>query len=309
VAIYHMVGLTRPVGGSGQLAAALVRCLEHHGGVVRLGAEAEVRAILLERGRAAGVELASGERVTARAVISNAQVKTTLLRLLPPDALAAELRERIAAIRTGNGIGMTIRCAVDALPAYTAAPPADGANPHAGMQLICPSVAYLQAAYADMTQGQPARQPALVVMTPSALDATITPPGKHGLYIWAQYHPYALAGGGPARWDVIREQEAARLLETLAAYAPNVRDSVRGTYIQSPLDLERNVGLLGGNIMHLDMSLDQMFMLRPLPELAGYRTPVPGLYLTGASTHPGGGVAGASGRNAAGVILADGDRR
>ena len=309
VAIYHMVGLTRPVGGSGQLAAALVRCLEHHGGTVLLGAEAEVQGILRERGRAAGVALASGARITARAVVSNAHVQTTLLRLVPPDALAADLRARVAAIRTGNGIGMTIRCAVDALPAYTAAPPADGANPHAGMQLICPSVAYLQAAYEDMARGQPARQPALVVMTPSALDGTITPRGKHGLYIWAQYHPYGLADGSAARWDAIREQEAARLLNTLAAYAPNVPDSVQGTYIQSPLDLERNVGLLGGNIMHLDMSLDQMFMLRPLPELAYYRTPVPGLYLTGASTHPGGGVAGASGRNAAQVVLADGGRQ
>jgi phytoene dehydrogenase-like protein len=177
------------------------------------------------------------------------------------------------------------------------------------MQLICPSVAYLQAAFADMTDGQPARQPAVVVMTPSALDRTITPPGKHGLYIWAQYHPYALANGGAARWDAIREQEAGRLLDTLAAAAPNVRESVQGVYIQSPLDLERNVGLRGGNIMHVDMSLDQMFMLRPLPELAYYRTPVPGLYLTGASTHPGGGVAGASGRNAALVVLADGRSR
>ena len=122
VAIYHMVGLTRPVGGSGQLAAALVRCLAHHGGTVRLGAEAAVRGILLERGRAAGVTLASGERVTARTVVSNAHVQTTLLDLLPAGTLAADLRERIAAIRTGNGIGMTIRCAVDALPAYTAAP-------------------------------------------------------------------------------------------------------------------------------------------------------------------------------------------
>jgi phytoene dehydrogenase-like protein len=200
---------------------------------------------------------------------------------------------------------MTIRCAVDALPDYTAAPPGDGANRHAGMQLICPSVEYLQAAYADMAQGQPARQPALVVMTPSALDPTITPPGKHGLYIWAQYHPYTLAYGGTARWDAIRKQEADRLLAVLAGYAPNMAGSVRGIYIQSPLDLERNVGLLGGNIMHLDMSLDQMFMLRPLPELAYYRTPVPGLYLTGAGTHPGGGVAGASGRNAAQVVLAD----
>ena len=309
VAIYHMVGLTRPVGGSGQLATALARCLAQHGGALLLGPEAAVRRILLERGRATGVELASGARVTARRVVSNAHVQTTLLRLLPPEALPGALRARVAALRAGNGLGMTIRCAVDALPAYTAAPPGDGANPHAGMQLICPTVDYLQAAYTDMGQGRPAARPALVAMTPSALDPTITPPGKHGLYIWAQYHPYALAEGGAAAWDTIRGREADRLLATLAAYAPNVRDSVRDIYIQTPLDLERNVGFVRGNIMHLDMSLDQMFMLRPLPDLAGYRTPVPGLYLTGASTHPGGGVAGVAGRNTAQVVLADAARR
>jgi phytoene dehydrogenase-like protein len=143
-------------------------------------------------------------------------------------------------------------------------------------------------------------------MTPSSVDPSIAPPGKHVLYLWAQYHPYDLAGG--ERWDDVREREANRLLQTLAEYAPNMPAEVRDVahhYIQTPLDLERNLGLLKGNIMHLDMSLDQMFMFRPLPELAYYRTPIAGLYLTGASTHPGGGVSGASGRNAAHAVLSD----
>jgi phytoene dehydrogenase-like protein len=175
------------------------------------------------------------------------------------------------------------------------------------MQLICPSVEYLQRAYHDSQRGYPAERPALVVMTPSAVDPTIVPQGKHSLYIWAQYHPYALAHG--ESWDSIREREADRLLETLAEYAPNVASAVTHRYIQTPLDLERNTGLLRGNIMHIDMSLDQMFMFRPLPELSRYKTPIEGLYLTGAGTHPGGGVSGASGRNAASAVLADLQRK
>src|SRR5262249_38814230 len=178
---------------------------------------------------------------------------------------------------------------------------------HAGMQLICPSVDYLQQAYAEALEGRPPDHPALVVMTPSALDPTLAPPGRHTLYIWAQYHPYELRDGGAAAWDSIREREADRLLATLGAYAPNFPAAVRDRqiYIQTPLDLERNVGFVRGNIMHLDMSLDQMFTFRPLPELSSYRGPLPGLYLTGAGRHPGGGVCGASGRSTARAVLAD----
>ncbi len=129
------------------------------------------------------------------------------------------------------------------------------------------------------------------------------PEGKQSLYIWAQYHPYKLAGG--QTWADIRQREAGRLLDTLNEYAPNVRDAVEDVFIEDPEDLERRVGLVNGNIMHVEMSLDQMFFFRPLPELAGYRTPVKWLYLTGASTHPGGGVSAMSGRNAAHVVLDD----
>ncbi|MGI8587519.1 MAG: phytoene desaturase family protein [Chloroflexia bacterium] len=312
LAIYHKVGLTRPVGGSGRLAEALVACLLAAGGEFR-GGDGVVR-VLLRGGRAVGVEMESGERFSAPVVISNAHVQTTMLDLLPPDALPPEMRPKLAALRTGNGIGMTIRCAAAALPDYGAylrdgsgAPLPPGTQVHAGMQLICPSVAYLEQAHAEAAEGRPAARPALVVMTPSALDPTLAPPGKHVLYIWAQYHPYELAEGGAAAWDRIREREADRLLATLGEYAPNFPDAVheRQIYIQTPLDLERNVGMVHGNIMHLDMSLDQMFTFRPLPELSEYRTPVPGLYLTGAGTHPGGGVCGASGRNAAHTVLAD----
>jgi phytoene dehydrogenase-like protein len=246
--------------------------------------------------------LEDGERIPSSVVVSGAHVQTTLLDLVGHDNLPSRLRSRVRSLRVGNGIGMTVRCAIDELPRYTCLDNAQ-TNIAPSMQLICPSLDYLQRAYADSQRGYPAQQPALVAMTPSSVDPTIVPPGKHSLYIWAQYHPYQIAGG--EAWDNIREREADRLLDTLAEYAPNVASSVTHRYIQTPLDLERNVGLLHGNIMHIDMSLDQMFMFRPLPELAMYKTPLSGLYLTGASTHPGGGVSGASGRNAASTVLRD----
>jgi phytoene dehydrogenase-like protein len=171
------------------------------------------------------------------------------------------------------------------------------------LQLLCPPAPFLDHAYADFARGEPAREPAVVGMTWSAVDPGLAPTGKHLLFAWAQYHPYALSGG--ESWDRIRQREAERILTTVGRFAPNVPGCVEQVYIQTPADLEREIGLYNGNVMHLEMSLDQMFMFRPLPELSTYRTPIPGLYLTGASTHPGGGVFGASGRSAAGVVLKD----
>jgi phytoene dehydrogenase-like protein len=311
--LYHDVGATRPRGGSGMLSRALARCLEHYGGAVRL--DSPISNILVSNGRVRGVQLVNGERVPAEVVVSGAHIHTTLLQLVGRENLASDLRGKLESLRLGNGIGMTVRCAIDELPRYSAYPTVEGppqdptqyavrstpTNIHAAMQLICPSVEYLQRAYDDSQRGYPAEKPALVAMTPSSVDPSIVPPGKHSLFVWAQYHPYDLAGG--QSWDSIREREADRILTTLAEYAPNVASAVTHRYIQSPLDLERNVGLLRGNIMHIDMSLDQMFMFRPLPELSGYTTPIQGLFLTGASMHPGGGVSGASGRSAAHAVL------
>jgi phytoene dehydrogenase-like protein len=301
--LYHDVGATHPRGGSGMLSLALARCLESHGGSVLC--DAPVKAITVREGRVTGIELENGERVDADVVVSGAHVQTTLLDLVGGDALPSDLRSQVETLRVGNGIGMTVRCAVDELPAYTAYLPSHSgaAECHHAMQLICPSVDYLQRAYDDSQRGLPAERPALVVMTPSSVDPTIVPEGKHSLYVWAQYHPYRLSTG--ETWDSIREREADRIISALAEYAPNVASAITDRYIQTPLDLERNVGLLRGNIMHIDMSLDQMFMFRPLPALSQYSTPIEGLYLTGASTHPGGGVSGASGRSAAAAVLND----
>jgi phytoene dehydrogenase-like protein len=211
-------------------------------------------------------------------------------------------------IRVGNGFGMTVRCAADELPDYPGAPSGGRAHTsHHGLQMLCPSVEYLRHAFADYQRGLPSREPAVIAMTFSAIDPDVAPPGKHTVFLWAQYFPYELAGG--QRWDDIREQVADNILEVLYRYAPNMRGKISDRFIQSPLDLERRLGLLRGNVMHIEMSFDQMFFFRPLPELSSYRTPIKGLYLTGASTHPGGGVFAASGRNTARVVLGDRRRR
>ncbi len=302
-AMLHRSGAKHPRGGSGMLTQAMQRCLEHYGGEVRL--DAEVERIEVAGGKVRGVRLTSGERIAARSVVSNAHVQTTLLKLVGAEQLPGDLGARVSRLRVGNGFGMTIRCAADALPDYLAAPSGGKPHPsHHGLQLLCPSLDYLNRAYEDYRRGVPAENPALIAMTFSAIDPDVAPPGKHTLFLWAQYHPYALSNG--EHWDDIREREADKLLEVLYRYAPNMRGAITNRYIQTPLDLERTLGLVRGNVMHLEMSFDQMFAFRPLPELSAYRVPrIEGLYLTGASTHPGGGVFAASGYNTAHVLLRD----
>lgn len=301
-ALMHTIGARHPRGGSGMLTRAMAYALQSTGGDIMLGTP--VQRILVCHHKACGVELEDGECYTASLVISNAHVLTTLLHLVGTEHLPATLIHRLHQLRIGNGIGMAIRCAANALPDYIAAP--SGGVPHEshhGLQLLCPSMASVRRAYEDYLCGYPARNPAVIAMTFSAIDPDIAPPGKHTLFLWAQYFPYHLADG--QCWHDIREQMADRVLEVLYRYAPNMRNAILERYIQTPVDLEHLLGLLHGNVMHVDMSLDQMFFFRPLPELSHYRTPLKGLYLTGASTHPGGGVFGASGYNTARVVLGD----
>lgn len=300
--MYHVSGIRRPRGGSGMLTQALARMIEAHGGQIQTGTP--VRRILTERGRAVGVESDGGQRWTARAVVSGAHVLTTM-SLLSETALAPRARQLLERVRVGNGFGMVLRCAMDELPDYLAQPtPASGRGPqHHGLQFICPSLDYLNAAYADYLKGSPSEQPALIAMTFSAVDPTLAPPGKHVMFLWGQYYPYELSGG--RSWDAMAERTADRMLQTLALYAPNVKHAVTDRLIETPLYLERELGLPRGNVMHLEMSVDQMFLMRPALTMSNYRGPVKGLYLTGASTHPGGGIMGAAGRNAARVVARD----
>lgn len=306
-AFIHRIGAWRAKGGSGSLSQALASCLVHHGGEI----ETDAAVSRISRDGEDGpfvADSAAGTR-RARRILAACHVQTTFLDLLDPALVPDDLRHRVAHIGTGNGFGMVVRHAVSELPAYPGAEtdPATGIGPcHHGMQLLCPDTAYLERAWHDFLRGEPAADPAVVAMTFSAIDPTLAPPGKHVLFAWAQYHPYELANG--VSWDEIAEREADKIRDVVTRYAPNLRDPAKwlGRLIQTPLDIERTLGLRRGNVMHVDMSIDQMFAFRPLPELSTYRTPVAGLYLTGASTHPGGGVFGASGRSAARVVLTDG---
>ena len=292
-ALMHSVPPGRAVGGSGALTRALAERLRRLGGTVRLGDGAA--AITRDGARVSGVRTESGEHIAARAVVAGCHVLTTL-ELLGDEALLARAR---TAVRVGNGLGMVVRLGTRALPTY---PSAAQQGPYSAMQLLASSRAQLRAAYGDFGAGRTPREPAVLLMTFSALDPTIAPPGRHNVTAWAQWHPYELSTG--EHWDDIRQREGDRIVAQVEKLAPGFAASIEHVHVQTPLDLERELGLRRGNVMHVEMGLDSMFSYRPLPELAGYRTPVRGLFLTGASTHPGGGVFGASGRTAARVVVA-----
>jgi phytoene dehydrogenase-like protein len=328
-AMIHKSGAKRAKGGSGALTQALAKCLESHGGEIVCNAEVDViwpktKSNGSIDGFDVGYKNKGGQvaalgtqlekdvvRVATKKVVGACHLHTLFERIFPATGLGPEmlsslanLKKRVARTRIGNGFGMIVRHAVEELPDYgdgPAGPRAGTKDYHGSLQLLCPSQEYLASSHRDFSFGLPPAKPSVVAMTFSALDPTLAPEGKHTLFTWGQYHPYELSNG--ENWDGIREREADKLYELVCQYAPNMRGKMIDRYIQTPLDLERTLGLLRGNVMHLEMTLDQMFMFRPLPELSTYKTPLPGLYLTGASTHPGGGVFAASGYNTAQVIL------
>lgn len=284
-----------PRGGSGMLSTALARRFEALGGILRLGEPA--RRILTRDGRATGVETASGERIAARAVLAGCHVLTTIGLLGDAIADPDRLRRRI---RVGNGIGMVARLATNDLPHY---PGGGGGDEWRALQLIAPSRTYLRRAHGEFSAGLPPSEPAALAMTFSAFDDSLAPPGKHNVSVWGQWHPYELSNGED--WEAIAEREGEKLVAAVDRAAPGFAGAVERMHVQTPLDLERELGLTRGNVMHVEMGLDGMFAWRPVPELSRYRGPVDGVYLTGASTHPGGGVFGASGRSAARVVAGD----
>jgi len=300
-AMYHLSGMKRAKGGSGALTQALQRRIEEDGGTVLVSAP--VNRIQVQNGRVTGVRLEDGRTFESKAVIAACHIKTTVEQLLEPDDLPAPLREKVGHLRIGNGFGMIVRCAMDGLPPYPGEPTdAHGvAEAHRGLQLLCPSRAALQRAYADYLRGRPPEEPIPLGMSFSAIDPTLAPPGKHTLFIWGQYHPYEMEAG--RSWADIEEREADKLIAAVDRFAPGTRDLVIDRYIQTPAKIEALHGMHRANVMHLEMSFDQMFLFRPTTELSDYTTPIRGLYLTGASTHPGGGVWGASGHNTAKVVL------
>lgn len=289
--LYHESGVARPRGGSGGLTKALAAMIRAHGGDIHTSSP--VDRLVVKAGRVQGIEV-DGEVITARAVLSGTHILETLDKLLPREHRPPEADQ----MRVGNGFGAILRLALDSPIEYTASP---GVEARTALQLVCRDRQQITNAYADFLKGTPASDPPIVAMSFSAVDETLAPPGGEVLWLWAQYFPYDLAGG--ASWDEIGESVAENILDTFETYAPGTKESVVGSLFQHPLWLERELGLFKGNVMHLEMTIDQMFTMRPSTGLSDYSGPVDGLFLTGASMHPGGGIMGASGRNAARVVL------
>lgn len=287
-------------GGMGTVTRTLAAAARDLG--VEIRTEAAVAEVLVQGGVAAGVVLANGETIRARAVLSNADPKRTFLGLTPASALPAEFRQRIERNYRIGGTVFKLNLALDELPRYTAAPPdvAPEICSRATVD-IAPSLAYLERAWDDFKAGQPSREPFIEIFSQSPTDPTMAPPGKHVLSCFCQYFPYEVAGRS---WDDgLREEVADRIVAKLAEYAPNIKGAVIARQMLSPLDLERRFGLTGGNIFHGEMTPDQSFNLRPLAGWSDYRTPLAGLYLCGSGAFPGGGVTGIPGHNAAQVVI------
>jgi phytoene dehydrogenase-like protein len=288
-------------GGMGALSEALAGAARGLGAEIRTGVR--VARIVVRDGRAAGVALADGTEIPARRVVSNADATVTLLGLLGAEHLPPAAAEAVRAIDYSSA-SLKINLALSALPDFEALPGAPGPQ-HRGTIHVCPSLDYMERAFDDARAGRPSREPILEATIPSVVDPSVAPPGKHLMSIFVQYAPYRLAEGS---WDAQKEPFADRCLEILDRYAPGFSRSVIGREVLSPPDIERRFGLTGGNIFQGAMPLSQLFFMRPIPGYADYRTPVPGLWLCGAATHPGGGVMGACGHNAAREILRRGRR-
>jgi phytoene dehydrogenase-like protein len=265
---------------------------------------AAVERVLVRDGRATGAVLADGREFTARVLASNLHPKTLLTRLVPAEALDADVRARIARHRNGSGT-FRMNVALSELPDFLAAPGTQRQDHHASGILVGHSLAYFERAFFDARSKEHnpgwAREPIVEMVISSTLDDTLAPAGRHVASLFCQHVNPQVDGG----WDAHRETVAQRMIDTVDRVAPNFRRSVLGYRALSPLDLEREFGLVGGDIFHGSLGLDQMFSARPLLGLADYRTPVRGLYLCGAGAHPGGGVTGVPGMNAAREIVKD----
>jgi phytoene dehydrogenase-like protein len=284
-------------GGMGGLTQALAAAARDLGATIRCGAE--VARILVRDGAAVGVALAGGEEYHAPIVASNADARVTFLRLLDARALPADF---VAAVeRIGyESASLKINVALAEVPSFLALPGSGPGPQHRGTIHICPDQDYIERAFDDAKYGRPSARPVLECTIPSVVDPTVAPPGRHLMSMFVQYAPYALREGS---WDDQREAFADRCFDLLEEYAPGFKRSVLARQVLTPLDLERIFNLTGGNIFHGAMTPSQLFAFRPVPGYARYRTPIRGLYLCGAAAHPGGGVMGTPGLNAAREIL------
>jgi phytoene dehydrogenase-like protein len=286
-------------GGMSVVSEAMAAAAREAGCEIRTGVEAE--SILVEDGRAVGVALAGGGEVRAPLVLSNADPKKTFLGLVPDGALPAEFTAAVREYRC-EGTSIKINLAVDKLPVASGMP-ADGVQPYQrGIMEVNQSFAEMDRAQAEARAGLRGKDPHIELCFPTVHDPSLAPAGHHIVTIDVNSQPYSLADGD---WDQFREEAADAAIDKLDDYFPGLKASILHRQVLTPLDLERQLGITGGHALHGEMSFDQLFTLRPVRGWADYRTPVDGLYLCGAGTHPGGGVTGANGRNAAREAVRD----
>ena len=309
VLLHHYVGAIDGVfrawafakGGTGALTGAIADAARAAGAEIRT--EAPVARVLIKNGQAIGVVLANGDELYADRVISNADAKTTYGKLVERHELPDELHADIARYRTTSA-SCKVNLALDALPTFTALPKDKQALMRGSIE-IAPSIDYLEQAYDDAKFGGWSQRPFMDALIPSLLDPGMAPPGKHVMSIFVQYASSDLSGG----WTAAKKAEFLdRTIDTLADYAPDLKSKILHKHIMTPADIEERFGITDGHIFHGELSLHQLFFLRPAPGWAQYRTPIKGLWMCGSSTHPGGFICGAPGRNAAREIIAE-DRR
>jgi len=288
------------IGGMGAITQAMAKAAAERGVDIRVASP--VREVLVENGRAVGVVTEQGEAIRARSVVSNLNPKLLYGSLIDPAALPQDFRERISHWRCGSGT-FRMNVALSELPDFKVLPGRALAEHHTSGIIMAPSLAYMDQAYLDAKAGGWSKQPIVEVLIPSTLDDSLAPPGQHVASLFCQHVAPVLPNG--ASWDDHREQVADVMIDLVNSHAPNFKASVLGRQIMSPLDLERTFGLIGGDIFHGALSLDQLFSARPMLGHGDYRGPLKGLYMCGSGTHPGGGVTGAPGHNAAREIIAD----
>jgi phytoene dehydrogenase-like protein len=288
------------IGGMGAITQAMAKAAAERGVDVRTATP--VSEVIVEAGRAVGVVTENGEAVRARCVVSNVNPKLLYESLIDASALAQDFRERMHHWRCGSGT-FRMNVALSELPDFTVLPGRSLSEHHTSGIIMAPSLAYMDQAYLDAKAGGWSKNPIVEMLIPSTLDDSLAPPGQHVASLFCQHVAPALPNG--ASWDDHREEVADVMIDLVNSHAPNFKGSILGRQIMSPLDLERTFGLIGGDIFHGALSLDQLFSARPMLGHGDYRGPLRGLYMCGSGTHPGGGVTGAPGHNAAREIIAD----
>jgi phytoene dehydrogenase-like protein len=282
-------------GGTGAISLSIAAAAREAG--VEIRTQAPVEKIVVKNGRALGVALQSGEEISSNVISSSVDPHLTFEKFLDSKELPSDFLESVRRYKFRGSSGK-VNLALDGLPNFKSLP---GAGAHLrGAISISPSMEYMERAYDDAKYGHFSKRPYIDMVIPSLTDPSVAPPGKHVLSCFVQYAPYKLAEG---TWDDQREAFGNNVISTITEHAPNIKKLIIGKQVLTPLDLEREFGLTQGNIFQGELSLEQLFFLRPVPGWAYYRTPIHNLYMCGSATHPGGGIMGANGRIASQVIL------